>query len=256
MVKGCFEVIVWNWKKAYIWTLTNWFMRIFSALLLLFLSTFSFGQLEPQYYGTYKNEEGSAAYTVYTMDEVVDDCFVVEYVEYEDGDVIFAATGFGHCEGDAGHLLVQMENADTTIQVGFEIDDEGLKVMKVFMNDGSVVPFFNYAGDDLGSGGTDSEIYYMREDGSELMIIPGSEDKTIDFSIFFNVDGASCEKNHIANYMSAVNEQRTIYQCNLDGTCKLTFYFSTDSIEIKEEGCKGYHGRGCGEWTGLYILNR
>jgi hypothetical protein len=231
-------------------------MRIFSVLLLLFLSAFSFGQLEPQYYGTYMNEDGTSAYTVYTMDEVVDDCFVVEYVEYGKGDIVFASTGFGHCEGEAGHLLIQMENADTSIQVGFEIDEDGLKVMKVFQKDGSVIPYFGYAGDDLGAAGPEEEIYYRREDGSELIIVSGSEDKTIDFSIFYNTEKAICEKNHIVNYMIAENEQRTVYHSTIEGSCKLTFYFSTDSIEIKEEGCGGYHGRNCGEWSGLYILNR
>jgi hypothetical protein len=231
-------------------------MRFITSLLLTLLSTISFGQLEPQYFGTYKNDDGSAAYTVYTMDEVVDDCFVVEFVEYEDGDIVFAATGFGHCEGEAGHLLVQMENADTIIQVGFEIDDEGTKVMKVFNKDGSVEPYFYYGGDDLVSGGADTEIYYTREDGCELVIIPGSEDKTIDFGIYYNVGNSACSKNHIETYMTAGNDERTVYHCTIEGSCKLTFYFSTDSIEIKEVGCEEYHGRNCGEWTGLYILNR
>lgn len=232
-------------------------MKQFLLVIFLLLQVSGlFSQLEPQYFGTYKNEEGTAAYTVYTMDEVVSDCFVVEYVEYENGDVVFASTGFGHCEGEEGRLTILLDERKDPIEVGFEMYDDGSKIMKVFQEDGSVIAFYPYSGDDLGTGGPGEEIYYMREDGAELLIIPGTEDKTIDFGIYYNVGNSNCSKNHIETYMTATNEERTIYSCTVEGSCKMTFYFSTDSIEIKEEGCKDYHGRSCGEWTGLYILNR
>ena len=233
---------------------------IMKQFLLVFFLFFQFSglfaQLEPQYFGTYKNEEGTAAYTVYTMDEVVSDCFVVEYVEYENGDVVFASTGFGHCEGEEGHLTILLDDRKDPIEVGFEMYDDGTKIMKVFQEDGSVIAFYPYSGDDLSSGVSGEEIYYMREDGSELILIPGSENKTIDFGIYYNVENEVCSKNQIETYMSAGNEEQTVYYSILEGSCKLTFYFSTDSIEIKEEGCTTYHGRNCGEWSGLYILNR
>lgn len=230
--------------------------QIVLALFTLFSLSGAFSQLEPEYFGTYKNEEGTAAFTVYTLDEVVSDCFVVEYLEYKDGNVVFASTGFGHCEGEEGHLTIRLEDRKDPIEVGFEKYEDGSKIMKVFQKDGSVEAFYPFSGDDLGGSGSDEEIYYMREDGAELLIIPGSEDKTIDFGIYYNVSNSKCSKNHIETYMTATNEERTIYSCTVEGSCKLTFYFSTDSIEIKEEGCKEYHGRNCGEWTGLYILNR
>lgn len=229
--------------------------RFLLTFILLTLTNGLFAQLDPIYFGTYMNQDHTAAFTVYTMDEIVDDCFVVEYETYKDGDITFSNSGYGHCDGDNGHLTLIMENMDKSIEVGFEQDKDGLRVMKVYAEDGTVQVFFEFNGDDLEQGAGREEIYYARPDGSELIIYAADDPNKLGFSIFYNAQG-KCVGNGIEGEMTVVNNDFSVFEFNVNDKCRVEFQLSTDSINIVEEGCSGFHGAHCGQWSGLYILNR
>jgi hypothetical protein len=201
------------------------------------------------------NQDHTAAYTIYTMDEIVDDCFVVEYEAYQEGDIVFSNSGYGHCDGENGHLTLNMEKSVKSIEVAFEQDEDGLRIMKVFIEDGSIQVFYEFNGDDLDQTASREEIYYARSDGSELILHAVDDPEKLGFSIFYNAQG-KCVGNGIEGEMSVVNDDYSVFEYKVNDKCRVEFQLSTDSINIVEEGCSGFHGAHCGEWSGLYILNR
>lgn len=235
-------------------------MRLFFCFLSTFLlSSMSFGQLDPFYFGTYIDDNFSAGYTIYTMDEVVDDCFLVEYERFENYQSVFGVSGFGHCEGENGVMEIQFEDDDIKTQVAFKIDEHGLKSMTILSGEDAGKVYREYNDFVPESGNEDEvaseEIYYSREDGSELIIYSTSDSKNLGFTIF-SAGSDSCEGNGLEGVMKAMNEEMSLFEFQVNEKCRVEFQISTDSINLVEENCSGTHPESCGEWEGLYILNR
>ncbi len=107
-------------------------MKIVVLLIALLTSAVAVGQLDPFYFGTYVNASQTERYTIYTMDEVVEDCFIVEKDRLKEGRSVQHWTGFGHCNGDDGRTEILLENTDTKIPVEFGVLAGGLKSMTIY----------------------------------------------------------------------------------------------------------------------------
>ena len=107
-------------------------MKILVFSAFLFFSIHSFGQLDPFYFGTYVNPSETLSFTVYTMDEVAEDCFIVEKDLFKDGVSIQHWNGYGHCNGDDGRMEFQLENETIKIPIEFNLLSNGLRSLTVF----------------------------------------------------------------------------------------------------------------------------
>lgn len=234
-------------------------MKLFTSLIFtLIISLSSLAQLDPFYFGTYVDDNFTEGYTIYTMDEVEEDCFLVEYEHYENFESVYGASGFGHCEGENGNMEIQFENSDEKVQVLFGIDEHGMKnlTIKSGENSGKVFREYNDFVPEEGNKEHENgeEIYYSREDGSELVIY-SVDDVNLGFTIY-SVAANGCEGNDVGGKLTALNEELSLFEYRVDDTCRIEFQISTDSINIIEENCSAKHGARCGDWNGLYKLNR
>lgn len=231
---------------------------ILSLFLTLTLSFSSIAQLDPFYFGTYVDDNFTAGYTIYTMDEVAGDCFLVEFERYENYESVYGTSGFGHCNDENGTLEIQLENMDEKIQISFGIDEHGMKNLTLMSGEDSGKIFREYNDFVPEEGNVDhekgEEIYYSREDGSELVIY-SVDDVNLGFTIYA-APKSGCEGNDIGGKLTALNDELSLFEFKSGEKCRLEFQISTDSINVIEENCSEKHGPRCGNWNGLFLLNR
>jgi hypothetical protein len=245
----------------------------FLFVTFLIVSLQSFTQLDPFYFGTYIDDDFTAGFTIYTMDEVEADCFLVEFERYENYETVFNVSGFGHCEGENGKLEIQFEDAGLKTQVSFSVDEYGMKNMNFHNGEFSGIIFREYedivpedgiiedenTGEEIGDEGiveeTGEEIYFSRDDGSELILYSLDDGNSLGFTIYYASTG-DCEGNGIDGLLSPMNEEMSLFEFTGNDKCRIEFQISTDSINLIEENCSEFHGEQCGDWNGLYILNR
>jgi hypothetical protein len=107
-------------------------MNVYTLGLFLMLTRVGFSQLDPFYFGTYINSNETIKFTVYTMDEVVDDCFIVEKELLKEGLSIQHWNGYGHCNGEDGRMEFFLENSASKIPVEFNLLNDGLRSLTIF----------------------------------------------------------------------------------------------------------------------------
>jgi hypothetical protein len=107
-------------------------MKYFAVLLFLFSGGSIFSQLDPFYFGTYVNQEGTISYTVYTMDEVVEDCFIVEKDLLKEGLSVQHWNGYGHCNGDDGRMEILFEDSTLKIPIEFNLLSGGNRSLTLY----------------------------------------------------------------------------------------------------------------------------
>ena len=108
-------------------------MNVLSFFIFVSIGFSAMGQLDPFYYGTYVNKEETVSFTVYTMDEVAEDCFIVEKDLLKDGLSVQHWTGFGHCNGDDGRMEIVLENTDIKIPIEFNLLSGGTRSLTLFI---------------------------------------------------------------------------------------------------------------------------
>lgn len=106
------------------------FQRIFLCLIIGLVSGNLKAQLDPFYFGSYINSDSTKMITVYTMDEVVDDCFIVEMDDFKQSK---HWDGYGHCNGEDGRMELLFElSTSLKIPIEFGVLANGLKSMTLF----------------------------------------------------------------------------------------------------------------------------
>lgn len=226
--------------------------KISSFFALFFLLTSANAQLDPFFFGTYIDDGMTSSYTIYTMDEVTEDCFIVEFEKYENFQTVFGSSGYGHCDGENGHMEIRMETDPTPLEVSFELDDSGFKFMTVYYNDSTIGVFKEFTEDISEIEQEYEEFYYSREDGAELLLFADGEG--LGFTIFGLLEG-SCEMNEISGELNAANEERTVFTFQDEKGCKIEFQISDGIIRIIEDKCDKYRDSNCTNWNGEYYLN-
>lgn len=244
---------------------------ILFALSLSLFFNYSYSQLDPKYFGTYIAEDELSFFTVYTMDEVVDDCFVIDFEVYENNELIYGASGFGSCDGPNGHWLIQLEGEKTPREIEFK-EEEGSGVVLILHEKGTLKEYYHFEESELIEEDGDSvddyvdeymdeyaeemvyeEFVFVRQDGSELIIYPEGE------FVGFTLSGAlseKCEGNEVTGVMMPMDEEMTLFEFKGEDGCRIEFQISTDSINIIEESCGFYRGIACADWNGLYVISQ
>jgi hypothetical protein len=113
--------------------------NLLSFLFIPFISI-SYAQLDPFYYGTYRSADASEKYTIYSMDEIEEDCFIVEYDRFQGANVIEHWNGYGHCDGEDGKLEVFKQKGGKPIRIEFALLEMGVRSLTIFpINENSKV---------------------------------------------------------------------------------------------------------------------
>jgi len=224
----------------------------FLILAICFSSAFSFSQLDPQFFGSYVNEELTNGFLIYTMDEVASDCFLVEFEMYQGLETISSETGYGHCDGPNGHMEIQLESkGGAKLEVGFTVDELGFNLLTVYNNDGTTTEYYSLPMDEEYTSGDYEEFVFVRDDGAELVLY--DEDGNVGFTLF-GVISDGCDANEIEGVMIPLDEELTSFEY-VAGGCKIEFQVSNDKINVIETNCKIGTAK-CSTVSGLYILEQ
>lgn len=219
-------------------------------LAICFTSSFSFSQLDPQFFGTYVNDDMTNGFLIYTMDEVASDCFLVEFELYQGLETISSETGYGHCDGPNGHMEIQLESkGGAKLEVGFTVDELGFNLLTVYNKDGTTTEYYSLPMDEEYTSGDYEEFVFVREDGAELVLY--DEDGNVGFTLF-GVISDGCDANEIEGIMIPLDEELTSFEY-VEGGCKIEFQVSNDKINVIESNCKIGTAK-CSPLSGLYSL--
>jgi hypothetical protein len=222
-------------------------------LAICFSSAFSFSQLDPQFFGSYVNEELTNGFLIYTMDEVASDCFLVEFEMYQGLETISSETGYGHCDGPNGHMEIQLESkGGRKLEVGFTVDEGGFNLLTVYNNDGTITEYFSLPMEEdiYDAGVEEEEFVFVREDGAELILYGVEGD--VGFSIY-GIESDGCEENLLEGIMLPLDDELTTFEYTM-GNCKIEFQVSSDKINIIETNCNKENVN-CSSVNGLYFLS-
>lgn len=226
--------------------------KILSFLTIFILATNVNAQLDPFFYGTYINSEKTFSYTIYSMDEVTDACFIVEFEKYENFQTVFGTSGFGQCDSENNRMEIILDNEEKPFEVEFGVADDGTKILS-FIHDDDIATLFSEIVEEYTEIEEEYEkFYYSRVDGSELLLF--SDREGLGFTIFGLLEG-TCEMNEISGELTVANEERTKFTFQDKEGCKIEFQITDGIIRVLEEKCDKYRDVNCNNWNGEYFLN-
>ncbi len=268
-------------------------MRIFFAFIGLLLSHSVLAQLDAKYHGLYLSDEGNAELSIYTLDDVVEDCFIADYTVYapvnENGesaheDVVYS--GYGSCEGPNGHWLINVENngQKLSLEVSFAMNGT-YPTLTVYQGKKKInYSYIMSITDDetMEEGGNGDAIYllpnikledneyplFKRRDGALLYVMSDADGisfiisaGTPEFEAKTEEDQDPCFYNVLSGTMSPRNEEMTLYSFFSEETgCSMTFKFLNDAqgqrFEVSESDCGEDHLTGCPTWAGIYAISK
>jgi hypothetical protein len=223
----------------------------FILLILVFCTQALNAQLDPAYFGSYISEDGTDGFLVYTMDEVAEDCFLVEYEVYDQLEILSSETGYGHCDGENGHMEIIIETNAKKIEVSFSKDEENNNLLTVYSADGSSKAYYGFSEEEMEyTEEAMAEFYFTREDGAEL-IIYGVGDE-VGFSLFGLMNDA-CGQNELNGMLISASDDLTVFKYSGTDGCSIEFQLSENSVNVIEENCALAHPK-CPKWSGMYYL--
>lgn len=224
-------------------------MKLF--LILITALTFwlnSFSQFDSFYYGSYSDEDYTMTYVVYGLDEGMESCFLVDYLEYMDEEYPLSFPGTGYCDSETGEFLITLDTdaPEEPRKAVFGMDEYNFKTLTVTLNNGTSTTFY-----EVSEAESSEEFYFMREDGSELELYMKGE--KLGFTIFGWTEGY-CEYNELSGYLMPMNEELTVFAYEDDNGCRIEFLFTSSYVEISETNCDKLHMAPCTDWNGIYNL--
>ena len=119
-------------------------MKNLLSFLFLFILANSFAQLDPFYFGTYRSANALEKYTIYSMDEIEEDCFIVEYDRFQDAKVVEHWGGYGHCDGEDGKLEVFIQKGGQPIRIEFALLEMGIRSLIIHLESGNTKVFLEF----------------------------------------------------------------------------------------------------------------
>lgn len=227
-------------------------MRWFYLVVSLF--SFSvYGQLDPMFFGTYKDNLGKEVYSIYTMDEVAEDCFLVDYQQFENGELIRSSSGYGHCDGPNGHMEIKLIDEDDNQEVAFQVSVDGVKSMIKYDQKGETKTFLPTKSVEERLSDHEREMYFRRTDGTELTFRFNEDFGSYTFSLYQPAQG-TCKGGEYSGKLQPLNEELTQFVHTPFSTCTIRLTLSAEKIEVTENGAEGLHPS-CPSWAGSYLLN-
>ena len=235
-------------------------MKYILVLIGLIFSGFSFTQLEAEYYGTYINEDADQVFTIYSVDEVGEHCFLVDYQMYHEGELIVEDFGNGHCDDSDGvKALFYFERFTTPCKVSFFHDEEGNVIMDVLFPDNQNTIRF-YLDEDLsefieeeGMEGYESEeIIFRRKDDATLILFD------FEGQIGFTLNGVAsefCQNTEVGGILLPLDETMTVLRFTDEEGCEIKMTTTEEGILIEDKNCESYRDKSCANWTGMYYID-
>ena len=234
-------------------------MRGFT-FLFFFLSVHVWSQLDPAFYGTYSDSLLQESFTIYSMDEVAEDCFLVEYERYSNLQLVQSTSGYGHCHGPNGHMEIKLRELDSMWEVWFEVSEAGEYTMTLYQN-GLVMKVLRRMDLSDAENGFISlpkaeTIAFLANGGRSLELTMNPSDSLIAFVL----RSEQCQKGGMPGVLIPLpaNEKlklpdRYVYLIGED--CEWIFTLSSDSILLEESHCENIDRNACPIWSGLYVLS-
>lgn len=223
-------------------------------IVFVFVSSLQmlYAQLDPQYHGTYFNEDLSSSFTIYSLDETSEHCFFVDYEEYVDLDQYVLYSGTGHCDDSEGMKAeFYIDEFKGTVYARLEKDADGELIMFVRFPNSTDEKMFIFAGhmDDVYDEelSLTDEFLFEREDGATFLLF--DESGQIAFTLTGN---PNCVPNTITGILLPEDEEMTILSTTIEG-CTIRVLSSEKGVQINEENCSKFHKK-CAPWEGFYLF--
>lgn len=264
-------------------------MKIFSAFLCLILSQTAMAQLDAKYHGVYLSDEGNAQLVIYTMDEVMEDCFIADLTVFAPVNENFESahedifySGYGSCDGPNGHWLINLERngQNRKLEVSFSMKDNE-PTLTVYVGDKKTTYSYIMPIEEV-------ETEFEESNGDPLYLLPNIQVEDDEYPLFKRTDGAllyvmtdedgimfiisagtpgydtitdedPCFLNVLTGNMNPRNEELTLFSFTEEETgCTMQFKFLNDSqgqrFEVTESNCSKDHVTGCLSWSGTYAI--
>lgn len=222
-------------------------MKLFLSLcFLLILWTNSFSQMDPSFYGRYMDKDYTIGYTVYALDEDTENCFLVEFEQYDYEEIIYGDSGIGVCNEETGGLQFFFESTAESLDVVFGMDEYNFKTLTIKFNSGETKVLYDVTEEEYYE-----EFYFQREDGSEMLLY--LEEEKMGFTIYGWEEG-DCEYNEISGFLKPLNEDLTLFAFEDINGCKIEFLFHENTVQITEINCTNSRYFTCENWNGIYTL--
>jgi hypothetical protein len=214
----------------------------------------SYGQLDPFYLGTYTNEAKTESYTInFIPEEGIEakDCFLFSYNKMSNGKNVSVTKGVGYCESETEHIEIRLENTTTPLEVDFEIDTKGAKVLTIHHNDGKIGVYTELV-EIIESDETFADKIYARKDGSEILVSHNYNGEGFLFTIYGKTTD-KCIINEISGTVTPLNSEKTLFEFKV-GAGRIVFKLSDKKMTITEENITNPNGALCSSWIGDYML--
>jgi hypothetical protein len=268
-------------------------MRNFLSFVLSIITSTVFSQLDAKYHGFYLSDLGNAEIAIYTLDDVMEDCFIADYRVYapenENGDSAHeddVFSGFGSCDGPNGHWFINFDNngRKLSLEVSFAMVGKN-PVMTVYngkekVNFSYVMPITDDEAEDSENNGdaiyllpdmeVEDEEYplFKRNDGALLYVMTDEDGisfiisaGTPNFESKSEDDADPCFYNVHTGTMNPQNKEMTAFNfLDTETGCNIQFKFLNDALgqrfEVQESKCTEEHINGCPSWNGTYSISR
>jgi hypothetical protein len=230
------------------------------TVLLIFFNVHVWSQLDPAFYGTYVDSLLQESFTIYSMDEVAEDCFLVEYERYSNLQLVQSSSGYGHCHGPNGHMEIKLRELDSMLEVSFEKRESGDFTLILYQTGlvQKVYTRMDFSDSENGfiSLPKKETMTFLADGGRRLELTMNPSDSLVAFVLRSN----ECEKGGMPGVLIPLRgdeksklPDRYVYLIGED--CEWIFTFSSDSIIIEETHCEYIARNACPIWSGMYVLS-
>jgi len=231
-------------------------MKYLVLIALFFCYNFTFSQLDSKYLGEYISDDVSEVLTLYTLDEMDEHCFFVEYLQYDENEnVIQELSGYGHCDDSEGmkalfyfeeykEPLIALMTSDEFGDIEMEIQFPNRTGTTIFFLIGSMDAEY---GDDMYE--TPSEVTFIRDDQAQIILFDDNN------QIGFRLIGAIstlCPVNDYSGVLMPIDEAMKILEYSDGKGCKMKIELAEIGVTITESNCSKLHAKSCTSWNGLY----
>lgn len=226
-------------------------MRSFLTVLFTTLFLGVQAQLDQVYYGTYFNEDATAAFTIYYLDELSEHCFLVDYEKQVNETEVTIESGYGYCdENDGAKAFFYLESFVNPINVEFYFDEYGMLIMSVRFPDRTDNELFYFEGEVYDSGS--EEIIFERQDGTVLVLFPTENDE-VGFA-FSGMLNEVCDRNELTGVLVPTDETLTAFLYTDVEGCELKINFYDQGAIVTEKNCGRYRATACTDWSGTFYF--
>lgn len=231
-------------------------MKFLVLIGFFFSLNLAFSQLDSKYLGEYITDDISEVLTLYTMDEMDEHCFFVEYALYdEEENLVKSLEGYGHCDDSEGMkaffyfdefkeplvaLLTTDEFGDIEMDVQFP-DRSGTTNFYQILNTDAEYE------DDMYE--TPSEVTFIRDDQAQLILF--DDNRQIGFRII-GAKSTDCLVNDYVGVLLPIDEEMKILEYSDGKGCVMKMQIAEVGVTVTETNCSKLHAKSCSSWNGLY----